>query len=64
MKRKPFTLDAMPVSQETLKAAQFLRLVNENPALIKSSRVVAPKLGERGFGKVMVEYSRPVLHAR
>jgi len=63
MKRKSLTLSTMPVSQETLKAAQFLRLVKENPTIIKSSRVIAPKLGERGFGKVLVEYSRPVLHA-
>jgi len=63
MKRKPLTLDTMPVSRETMEASKFLQLVNENPALIKSSRVVVPKLGDRSFGKVMVEYSRPVLHA-
>jgi len=63
MKRKPLTLDAMPLSQETMKAAQFLKLVNENPGLIKSSRLVAPKPGHRGFGEFLVEYSRPVLRA-
>jgi len=63
MKRKPLTLDAMPVSRETLKAAQFLKLVNKNPGLIKSSRIVAPRLGEHGFGGVLVEYSRPLLRA-
>lgn len=60
MKRSTITLDAKPVAVERLSATQFLELTKKNPGLIKSSRVVAPTPGRRGFGAFVVEYSRPI----
>lgn len=55
----PITLDAQPVMQEELSAAEFLRLAQTNPSIIKSSRAVMPKPGRRGFGSFLVQYAYP-----
>lgn len=61
MKRQaPITIEVVPVEQETLKAEQFLKLVRENPGLIKSSRVIPPAPGKAGFGSFLVKYTRPI----
>ena len=60
MKRSPITLDAKPVKREKLSAEEFLALSRNNPGLIKSSKIVPPTPGRRGFGAFIVEYSRPV----
>lgn len=61
MKRKNLiTFDVLPVKQETLKAEQFLKLVRDNPGIIKSSEVIPPRPGSKGFGKFLVKYVRPI----
>lgn len=60
MSNKGFVIDVVPIEQEVLKAEQFLKLMRENPGLIKSSRVVPPSPGKPGFGAFLVKYSRPV----
>ena len=60
MKRAPITLDVVPVESEVLSPKAFLRLVKENPTMVKSSQVVPPKAGSRGFGSFVVRYSRPI----
>jgi hypothetical protein len=58
-RKQPITLDMKPVEQEVLSAKKFLELAKSNPANIKSSRLVMPQQGERGFGAVLVEYVHP-----
>lgn len=53
------TIDVFPVNEECLSAKEFIELVEKSPWLIKRSRIVAPKLGEKGFGSIEVQYSRP-----
>ena len=63
MKRSSITLDVKPVETEKLSAAEFLRLAKRDPGMIKSSRVLPPVPGKRGFGTFLVEYSRPLYKA-
>ena len=58
-RREPITLDTMRISEEILSAQEFLALTRDNPAVIKSSQVVAPKPGETGFGAFRVQYISP-----
>lgn len=53
-------VDLLPVESERLSAQAFLRLMKNNPALIKSASVVAPKPGSRDFGGFFVTYTRPI----
>jgi hypothetical protein len=53
-------IDLMPVESERLSASKFLKLVRENPGIIKSSRIVTPATGTRDFGSFTVVYTRPV----
>jgi len=54
------TVDVFPVETERLSAAAFLKLVRDNPSIIKSSSVVNPMPGRPGFGAFQVVYSRPI----
>ncbi len=54
------SIDIAPVRSELLSAARFLKLVKENPGIIKSSEIVYPTPGARSFGGFRVVYSRPV----
>jgi hypothetical protein len=54
------TIDILPVEAERLTAAEFLRLVQTDPRLIKSSKIAPTKLGSSEFGAFDVVYSRPV----
>ncbi|MGR8759464.1 hypothetical protein PVB08_22365 [Bacillus thuringiensis] len=58
-RRKPITLDFVAVDEEVLKPEEYLKLVRENPSIIKSSKVIHPKAGQNGFGKFLVKYTRP-----
>lgn len=59
-KKNNFVIDVTPIEQEMLKAEQFLKLVQENPGIIKSSQVIPPAPGKPGFGKFLVKYIRPI----
>lgn len=52
----PITLDAAPVYEEELSAAEFLKLSLESPHIIKSSRAIMPRQGHKGFGSFHVQY--------
>lgn len=58
------TIDLEPVESEVLQPSEFLRLIRENPTLIKSSEPLLPQLGERGFGSFRVTYAYPIFKHR
>lgn len=58
--RSPITLDARAVSSEVVTAEEFLRIAKTSPSSIKSSRVVQPMQGQKGFGAFVVEYVSPI----
>ena len=60
---RSLVIQTRAVEQETLAAADYLKLVRENPSLIKSSQIAHPKVGKRNFGSFFVRYSRPVYKA-
>lgn len=57
------TVDLMPVFSEKLSAEAFRRLIIESPSMVKSSRIIPPTLGGKGFGSFEVVYSRPIYKA-
>lgn len=59
-RRTPITLDAVPVTEEVLSARDFLALAASNPSQIKSSSIVLPTPGKKGFGAFLVRYTRPI----
>jgi len=61
--RRALALDLLPVKEEELSPQAFLDLVQEDPRLIARSRIKMPRLGEAGFGRIHVEYTRPVYKA-
>lgn len=56
----PLTLDIFPVETEILQPSAFLKLVRENPSLIKSSTPVPPRPGRNEFGAFRVVYKHPI----
>ena len=52
-----------PVRREQVTAAEFVRIAQERPCDIARSRFVPPRLGEKGFGQVDVEYTTPILRS-
>ena len=55
------TLESRQISVEEMSAKRFLELTQKNPGVIKSSRVIMPRPGHKGFGTVQVEYTHPIL---
>lgn len=53
-------IDVFPVERETLSPKEFMELVAKNPDLIRSTSIQLPKLGSNSFGKISVEYTRPL----
>lgn len=60
MKRDAIVLDAIPVESEILRPREFLKLVRENPTVIKSSTPVPPRPGRDEFGAFRVIYRHPI----
>ncbi|CAM5794884.1 hypothetical protein [Rhizobacter fulvus] len=56
-------VDIFPIETERLSASAFLKLMKENPQIIKSSTVIHPSAGKPGFGAFQVVYSRPLYRA-
>lgn len=50
-----------PVKEERLTADEFTDLVKNFRNEIKTSKFMAPKIGESGFGEFVVEYKTPRL---
>lgn len=56
--KKPFIVDVRPVRRETVSAAEYLKIISENPTLISRAEFVPPRPGHSGFGAFDVRYSR------
>lgn len=55
-------IDVKPVTEEVVSPHRYLQMMKDHghKASIKESVVVAPKLGEKGFGGVLVRYKSPI----
>jgi hypothetical protein len=49
-------LEAFPTKEEVLTPKQFVALTERDKSNIKEVRIVAPRLGDRGFGGIKVIY--------
>lgn len=66
MKRNRWTpsadlLEGRIVTSEVVGAIQFLEIIKNNPASVKTSKFVAPRIGGKGFGYFEIEYKTPKL---
>ena len=59
--KMPFEL--LPTYSGTYSPAEYIRLVRSNPRNIRSVRIQPPRLGEPGFGSLLVEHRTPVFRA-
>lgn len=53
-------LDTLRVTAEVLSPKDFLELTAAQKTSIKTSEFIAPALGRKGFGGVLVRYKSPV----
>lgn len=53
-------LDARPVSVEVLTPAQYVGLSEAERAKVRVVDIVAPRLGGKNFGGVLIRHSSPV----
>ncbi len=44
----------------TMSPREYVRLYETNPDAIKDAHIIPPKIGSRGFGKIVVELFEPV----
>lgn len=51
---------AAPVKEEDVSPEEFLRMDEHEKANIKESRIIPPKLGSNGWGKIHISYNFPV----
>ena len=49
------------VHKEVLSPKKFLVRLAEQPKNIARARIRAPKIGQNGFGKIVVSYKNPIL---
>lgn len=61
MKKISHTIELMPVRREVLSPADFARLAAERPHAIARSRFIAPRPGDKDFGRFEVVYDVPQL---
>jgi len=54
------SLDLGPVYFEALTPKEYLALSAADRANIERTKIVAPRLGERGFGHIVVQYRLPI----
>ncbi len=54
------TLDIFPVTEGTLSFEKFVSLTEEERAKIEEVRILPPRLGRSGFGKIIVKYKTPI----
>ena len=52
-------LDARPVSKEVISSGKFVGLKDSERDKIKKVTIVPAKLGQKGFGGILVEYKTP-----
>lgn len=56
-------LEARPITEEVLTPQQFTKLSKQEKAAIKEVKIIAPKLGSKGFGGVKVVYKNVIYKA-
>lgn len=59
--KKPYRiLEARAVRKEVLSPGKFVNLPATDRSKIKQTKIVAPSLGGKGFGGLLVEYKTPI----
>lgn len=58
--RRPEQFDATKVSRKVLSLKAFVTLDEESKANIKATKIVPPRVGAPGFGRIEVEWKSPV----
>ena len=53
------TLEAIPRTKELISLEEFLALSGTERRAFKAIRIVPPKLGQKGFGKMLVVRKNP-----
>lgn len=53
-------LDARPVSEELVSPQKFIDMTDADRAKIKSASIVPPRLGDKHFGKILVQYKSAI----
>jgi hypothetical protein len=56
----PKTIDLQPVWVERTSPGRFLEVYQKDPENIDAIRIVAPRLGSKSFGSIMIKYKSPV----
>lgn len=54
------TLDARPVTLEVVTPSEFVAMKQSARAKIKVVEIVAPRLGSKDFGGVLIRHDSPV----
>lgn len=57
-------LDLYPVYTEALSPERFVEVYPDQQTRIRSARVLAPKLGDSDFGKILVTWKSPTYAVR
>ncbi|WP_126962489.1 hypothetical protein [Xanthomonas arboricola] len=52
-------LEARAITERILTPLEFVKLDKDERDAVHSASIVAPRLGESGFGGVKVQYRRP-----
>ena len=58
METKP--LEAIPRTKELISLEEFLALSDTDRSEFKTIRIVPPKIGQKGFGKMLVVRKNPI----
>jgi hypothetical protein len=53
------TFSANRIDHEIMKISQFMKLTDDDKKEIETVRIIPPKLGNKDFGKVFVQYKTP-----
>ena len=53
-------IHTIPLRFQTVSLEEFLRLYETREAEIKSVKIIPPRLGNKDFGKILIEWRNPV----
>jgi hypothetical protein len=53
-------LDLLPSYGDSFSPAEYVRRIHRDDRNVRSVRIQPPRLGEPGFGALLVEYRSPV----
>jgi hypothetical protein len=57
-------IELLPTCCGSCSPAEYVRRVRSEPACVRSVRIQPPRLGQAGFGSLLVEYRTPVFATR